>query len=101
MSEFAHRPFMSIRSGRRLCDEGAPRHCNYWLRMELEGNVPDHWDFLHEPSRRYCNSELIREPFESAVVRYMAEGPIEDEGPVSKHDHGRAARRCRSKQRAM
>ena len=66
-----------IRSERRLCDEV---HLNLayrgFCRLGLDGDVPDHSTFSKNRHGRFCDSDLLRQLFETVVARCMSEGLV-------------------------
>jgi len=72
---------MGIRSERRLCDEVHLNLAYRWFcRLGLDGDVPDHSTFSKNRHGRFRDSDLLRELFETTVVRCMAEGLVGGEG---------------------
>jgi IS5 family transposase len=72
---------MGIRSERRLCDEVHLNLAYRWFcRLGLEGDVPDHSTFSKNRHGRFRDSDLLRQLFETTVVRCMAEGLVGGEG---------------------
>src|SRR5580700_4720602 len=70
-----------IRSERRLCEEVHLNLAYRWFcRLGLEGDVPDHSTFSKNRHGRFRDSDLLRQVFESVVVRCMEEGLVGGEG---------------------
>jgi transposase len=70
-----------VRSERRLCDEIHLNLAYRWFcRLGLEGDVPDHSTFSKNRHGRFRDSDLLRQVFESVVVRCMEEGLVGGEG---------------------
>jgi hypothetical protein len=72
---------MGIRSERRLCAEVHLNLAYRWLcRLGLDGDVPDQSTFSKNRHGRFRDSDLLRELFENAARRCMAEGLVGGEG---------------------
>src|SRR5271169_3048118 len=70
-----------IRSERRLCDEVHLNLAYRWFcRLGLDSAVPDHSTFSKNRHGRFRDSDLLRQVFETVVVRCMAEGLVGGEG---------------------
>src|ERR1700745_77369 len=70
-----------IRSERRLCEEVHPNLAYRWFcRLGLDGGVPDHSTFSKNRHGRFCDSDLLRELFETTVRRCIAEGVVGGDG---------------------
>ncbi len=66
-----------IRSERRLCDEVHLNLAYRWFcRLGLDGDVPDHSTFSKNRHGRFRDSDLLRQLFETVVVRCMTEGLV-------------------------
>jgi transposase len=73
--------WFGIRSERRLCEEVHLNLAYRWFcRLGLEGDVPDHSTFSKNRHGRFCDSDLLRELFETTVRRCMAEGLVGGDG---------------------
>lgn len=72
---------LGIRSERRLCEEVRLNLAYRWFRrLGLDGQMPDHSPFSKNRHGRFRDSELLRELFEMAVERCIAEGLVGGEG---------------------
>jgi transposase len=70
-----------IRSERRLCEEVHLNLAYRWFcRLSLDADVPDHSTFSKNRHGRFRDSDLLRQVFETVVVRCMAEGLVGGEG---------------------
>ena len=66
-----------IRSERRLCDEVHLNLAYRWFcRLGLDGDLPDHSTFSKNRHGRFRDSDLLRQLFETVVVRCMTEGLV-------------------------
>ena len=62
---------------RRLCDEVHLNLAYRWFcRLGLDGDVPDHSTFSKNRHGRFRDSDLLRQLFETVVVRCMTEGLV-------------------------
>ncbi len=70
-----------IRSERRLCEEVHLNLAYRWFcRLGLEAEVPDHSTFSKNRHGRFRDSDLLRQVFETVVVRCVSEGLVGGEG---------------------
>jgi transposase len=70
-----------IRSERRLCEEVHLNLAYQWFcRLGLDGEVPDHSTFSKNRHGRFRDSDLLRELFETTVRRCVAEGLVGGDG---------------------
>jgi transposase len=70
-----------IRSGRPICNEVHPNlACRWFCRLGLEGGVPDHSSLFKNHRGRFRDSGLLRQLFEAAVKRCVAEGLVGGDG---------------------
>ncbi|PZQ96139.1 MAG: IS1182 family transposase [Cereibacter sphaeroides] len=66
---------MGIRSERRLCEEVHLNLAYRWFcRLDLAAPVPDHSTFSKNRHGRFRDSDLLRQLFETVVVRCLTEG---------------------------
>lgn len=72
---------MGIRSERRLCSEVHLNLAYRWFcRLDLTDPVPNHSTFSKNRHGRFRECDLLRQLFESVLMRCMAEGLVGGEG---------------------
>jgi transposase len=70
-----------ICSERRLCEEVHLNLAYQWFcRLGLEGDAPDHSTFSENRHGHFRDSDLFRHVFETVVRRCMAEGVVGGDG---------------------